>query len=524
MAKTHFAKHIGGACLSLMILASTSCKVKKEETKSPIQKPNILVIFADDLGYGDVSCNKTNGFKTPQIDQLANEGIRFTSGYATSATCTPARYSMLTGAYPWKNKRAQILAGDAPLLIDTTWTTLPKMLQQQGYHTSVIGKWHLGLGDGSVNWNKEVTPGPRAVGFNDEYIMAATNDRVPCVYINNGLVDHLDPNDPIEVNYKKNFPGQPTGKANPELLKMKTTQGHNQSIVNGISRIGYMKGGKSALWKDEDMADLFLNKAKQYITNHKDEPFFLYYALHEPHVPRIPHPRFVGKSGMGPRGDAILEADWCVGEIMNHLKSLGLDENTIVIFSSDNGPVTDDGYADQADELLGDHTPLGPLRGGKYSLLDGGTRVPFFIRWTNHIKPGTSDALVTQMDFLASFAHMLDVKDINLRDSKNVLDAFLGKDNVGRKEFVFEAIDHKTGLRQGDYILIPPYNGGKYIDWGVMNETGNSKEYQLYNIKEDIGQAKNIAPEKPELLKKMTARYEELTKGYKWKTKFKPAL
>lgn len=515
MNKTHFTKHLGGACLSLMMLASTSCKVKNETKKEPTKKPNILLIYTDDLGYGDVSCYGGKVLKTPNIDNIAEEGIRFTSGYCASATCTPARYSMLTGAYPWKNKKAEILAGNAPLLIDTTWTTLPKMLQHQGYHTGVIGKWHLGLGNGSVDWNKEVEPGPRAVGFTDEYIMAATNDRVPCVFINNGHVDHLDPNDPIQVDYQKNFEGQPTGKDNPEMLKLGTTQGHDQSIVNGISRIGFMKGGKSALWKDENMADLFLNKAKQFLTNHKEEPFFLYYALHEPHVPRVPHPRFVGKSGLGARGDAILEADWCVGEIMKHLKSLGLDENTIVIFSSDNGPVTDDGYADKADELLGDHKPLGPLRGGKYSLLDGGTRVPFMVRWTNHIKPGVSDALVTQTDFLASFAHLLGVKDVNLRDSKNTMDTFLGKNNKGRDEFVFEALGHKTGLRKGDYIFIPPYEGGHYIEWGVMNETGNGKVDRLYNIKEDIGQAKNLAEEKPELLKEMKARYQELVKGYK---------
>ncbi|QZE12926.1 sulfatase-like hydrolase/transferase [Halosquirtibacter laminarini] len=514
MNQTRITNTIGGAFLSLLMLGTTSCK--EDASKKEVKKPNIIIIMADDLGFGDVSCNGATEIKTPNIDKIATGGIRFTNGYCASSTCTPARYSMLTGAYPWKNKKAEVLAGNAPLLIDTTWNTLPRMLQSQGYKTTVIGKWHLGLGNGNVDWNKEVTPGPRAIGFDSEYIMAATNDRVPCVYINNGHVDNLDPNDPIQVSYKKNFEGEPTGKNNPEMLRMKTTQGHNQSIINGISRIGFMKGGKSAIWKDEDMADLFLEKAKQYVTDHKDKPFFLYYALHEPHVPRLPNSRFVGKSGMGSRGDAILEADWCVGEFMKHLHKLGLDENTIVIFTSDNGPVTDDGYADQADELLGNHKPLGPLRGGKYSLYDGGTRIPFFVKWTNHIKPGESNAVVTQLDFLASFASLLNVKGIDLKDSEDHMDAILGKDLKGRQELVFEALGHKTGLRQGDYIYIPPYKGGHYISWGVMNETGNSKEEQLYNITDDIAQQKNLAETNPAVLKKMKERYQELTKGYKW--------
>ena len=230
--------------------------------------------------------------------------------------------------------------------------------------------------------------------------MAATGDRVPTVYVENRRVVGLDPADPITVNYSAPVDEGATGKSNPELLKMAPSHGHDQTIVNGISRIGYMKGGKAALWKDEDMADDFTRRAVRFIEQQKARPFFLFFALHDPHVPRVPHPRFAGKTTMGPRGDVIVETDWSVGEILDTLDRLKLTDNTLVIFTSDNGPVVDDGYKDDAVARLGSHTPSGPFRGGKYSHFEGGTRVPFIVRWPGRVKPGTSDALISQVDFL----------------------------------------------------------------------------------------------------------------------------
>jgi arylsulfatase A-like enzyme len=188
-----------------------------------------------------------------------------------------------------------------------------------------------------------------------------------------------------------------------------------------------MKGGKSARWIDENMADTFLEKSVRFLEENREKPFFLYYALHQPHVPRVPHQRFVGKSGMGPRGNAILEADWCVQEFLSELDRLDLASNTIVIFSSDNGPVLNDGYWDQAEELKGKHKPAGILRGGKASLFEGGTRVPFIIRWPEKIKHGKSEAIVCQIDFLASFAKLLNRPREKKYDSKNLMKAFLGE-------------------------------------------------------------------------------------------------
>ena len=298
-----------------------------------LPKPNVIIIYADDLGYGDVSSYGLGTLQTPNIDKIANEGIRFTNGYASSATCSPSRYALMTGTYPWRNNKAKILTG-ANLIIDTTEMTLPKMFKSMGYRTGIVGKWHIGLGSennrvnlvvnnltreiiketkavfGTINYNRKVKPGPNEVGFDHSFIMADTQDRVPTVYIENGNVVNLDPSDPLEVSFRGNFEGEPTGLNNPELLSMMWHHGHNSSIVNGVPRIGFQRGGKSAMWSDIDMADKFLDEAKKYINSVKDEPFFLYYTLQQPHVPRTPHPRFEGSSGMGPRGDVIVEADW----------------------------------------------------------------------------------------------------------------------------------------------------------------------------------------------------------------------
>jgi arylsulfatase A-like enzyme len=330
--------------------------------------------------------------------------------------------------------------------------------------------------------------------------MAATQDRVPTVYIEDGYVDKLDPTDPIEVDYEQNFEGEPTGKDNPELLTMNWHHGHNNSIVNGIPRIGFMKGGEAAKWSDVDMADHFLTKAQEYVKNHKQEPFFLYYAMQQPHVPRTPHPRFVGSSGMGPRGDVIVEADWCIGEFMKTLEAEGLLENTLVILTSDNGPVLNDGYYDEAVEKLGDHQPAGPFRGGKYSLFEAGTRVPFITYWKGKIEPRVSDALVCQLDLLASLASLVGDEETTT-DSEGMLDVLMGKSTHGRELLVLEATS-RTALRQGNWLMIPPYDGPAKNDH-VNIELGNSKDFQLYNLKNDLGQQTNLAESNPEKLEEM---------------------
>lgn len=482
----------------------------------PARHPNIIVMYADDLGFGDVGCYGATKIRTPNIDRLAGGGVKFVQGYASAATCTPSRFSLLTGSYPWRNQRAAILPGDAPLIIEKGTQTLPSMLRQAGYRTGVVGKWHLGIGRGNINWNEPIQDTPLDVGFDESFIFPATNDRVPCVYVDGHKVVGLDPADPIEVSYAKEnpFPDQPTGKANPELLKMNYSHGHDMSIVNGVSRIGYMRGGKAAQWEDEKMADVFADRATDFIRRHKGQPFFLYYAFHQPHVPRLPGPRFAGTTGMGPRGDVIAEMDFCVGRVLDTLDELGLAKDTIVIFSSDNGPVLDDGYEDQAVELCGDHHPAGPLRGGKYSLFDGGTRVPFVLRWSGTVQPGQSEAIVSHQDFLASFASMVGValaQDAG-PDSLNLLDALLGRSDQGRSELVTEGTKAKTLLRQGDWVFIPPHKGPA-VNLATGTELGNAPEPQLYDLSQDIGQIRNVAAERPEKVAAMTERLRDIGNG-----------
>lgn len=475
------------------------------------QKPNVIIVLADDLGYGDVSAYGTTTISTPNIDRLANEGVRFNNGYATSATSTPSRYAMMTGMYPWKNPDAKILPGDAPLIISTEQYTLPRMMQENGYATGAIGKWHLGMGSGNVDWNGTITPGAKEIGFDYSCLIAATNDRVPTVYVENGNVVGLEKDDPIEVSYKQNFPGEPTALTNPEMLKMMWHHGHNCSIVNGIPRIGYMKGGTKARWKDEDMADYFVAKVKEFIASHKDEPFFLYYGLHEPHVPRAPHQRFVGSTTMGPRGDAIMEADWCVGEMMVELEKNGLLENTLIIFTSDNGPVLQDGYVDCAEELVGDHKPCGGLRGGKYSLYDAGTHVPMFAYWKGKIKPVVSDAMMCQMDFLASIASLIKCDIPQGLDSRNHLSTLLGKTDRGRESLVTEAMG-RLAYRKGEWALIPPYQGAERNETG--NELGNLPNWCLFNLTEDPSQQQDYSKSDEPRLNAMKTEFLEQASGY----------
>ncbi len=473
-------------------------------------RPNVVIIYTDDLGYGDTSAYGATSIKTPNIDRLAKEGLRFTDAHSEAATCTPSRYSLMTGEYAFRKPGTGILPGNAALIIQPGQTTLPSIFAKAGYATGAVGKWHLGLGPaGGPDWNKEIVPNPNSIGFTYSFIMAATGDRVPTVYVENGRIVGLDSADPITVSYGTPVGDWPTGKAHPELLKMPSSHGHDQTIVNGVGRIGYMTGGRAALWKDEDMADVFTGKAVEFIEKNRNAPFFLYFATHDPHVPRVVHPRFAGKSGLGPRGDAILEADWSAGQIIDALDRLKLTNNTLVIFTSDNGPVVDDGYKDDAKEKLGSHRPPGPFRGGKYSTFEAGTRVPFIVRWPGHVKPGVSDALVSQVDFLASFAAFTKQPlDADAGpDSVDTMAAFLGASSRGRDSAIEEA--GGIALRRGQWKYIEP-NKRQRISQDTGIELGNSPEPQLYDLAKDPGETKNLAAEMPEKVRELASELDAL--------------
>jgi len=498
------------------LLICFSLHVKAQQNN----RPNVIILYTDDLGYGDLSCYGAKAIATPNIDWLADNGLRFTDAHCTASTCTPSRYSILSGQYAWRKKGTNILPGDANLTIATNITTLPKVFQRAGYMTGAVGKWHLGLGSSSpIDWNKKVTPGPAEIGFDYSFIFPATADRTPTVFMENQTVVALDTSDPISVNYNKPFPGELSGRDHPEMLKMKSDphQGHDGHITNGIGRIGFMKGGTRAQWTDEELGYTFNTKAIGFIDQslQAKKPFFLYYAIHDIHVPRMPATEFKGKSKLGYRGDAILEMDHTVGVILNALKERGLLNNTLIIFSSDNGPVLNDGYIDASPEtaLREDYKPAGIYRGGKYSVLEGGTRIPFIVYWAGNVKPHTiSKSLFAQIDLMASFAGMLKEKlPLNeFTDSRDYFTTLTGKENRSC-DFVIEQPANRTSLAiiKDGWKYISPSTGPALMK-EVNIETGYSSEEQLYNLKENPEETYNLVKQFPEKVEELKTLLEKI--------------
>ena len=475
-------------------------------------KPNIVFILADDIGYGDLGCYGATRVKTPHCDRLAREGLRFLDAHATASTCSPTRYAFITGQYAWRNPLgAGILSGEAPLAVDTAKPSTSSILHQAGYRTAIVGKWHIGLGKGDLDFNTEIAPGPNELGFDYAFFFPATGDRVPCVFIENHRVVGLDPNDPIRTSYAHKIGDEPTGKENPELLKMKPSHGHDATIINGISRIGWMSGGKSARWVDELMADTLTKKAVGFIEQNKDKPFFLYLATHDIHVPRVPGDGYRAKSGCGIRGDVIEEFDGTVGAVLDTLERLKLADNTLVIVTSDNGGVMDDGYQDGAVEDAHGHKCNGVLRGYKGSLWEGGNREPFIVRWPGHIQPGkTSDELIGLVDMMATFAAAAGVEmpaDAG-PDSFNVLPALLGGKSPRDHLVVQSNGTARQAIRVGNWKYIP--GNGKRAARGPVAAYATGPETQLYDLANDLAEEHNLAEARPEKVKHFKAMLDKI--------------
>ncbi|WP_068544292.1 sulfatase family protein [Thalassotalea crassostreae] len=511
-------KKIQQTLLGVLVLTAMGCSeqstvVDSNDKNTPAKKkPNVVIFYVDDLGFGDLSSYGMTATQTPNVDELAAQGIRFTDAHSSAATCTPSRYSLLTGQYAFRNNAA-ILPGDAPLIIDYTKPTLPKMMKKAGYKTAVVGKWHLGLGRGTVDWNKDVKPGPLELGFDYSFLMPATGDRVPTVYLENHKVVNLDPNDPIVISYEDRIGERPVGTESPELLKQTADLQHSATIVNGISRIGWMQGGKSAEWIDEDFPQVFTDKAIDFIQQSKDEPFLLFFPFHDIHVPRVPNEMFAGKSGMGPRGDAILQMDWMTGRIVDELKKQGIYDNTLIIYSSDNGPVMDDGYDDQAEEMRGAHDPSGGFRGGKYSAYEAGTRVPMIVTYPDGmVAAGVSDALISHIDLYRTLATFTGVElaENEAVDSENVLAALLDSNADARDEMLEESFT--ISLRSGKWKYIEPFNGVT-PDW-LANKTaienGLMTVPQLFDMSNDVKEQVNIADKYPEKVAELQQRIDDI--------------
>ncbi len=479
---------------TIMLAAGASAgpsQLQQAAASTPTSKPNIVFILADDVGYGDFGCYGATKVLTPNIDQLAREGLRFTDAHAPSAVCTPSRYALLTGQYAWRNPAGDhILPGNAPLSIKPGTLTVPALLKAAGYRTAAVGKWHLGLGDTAPDWNIEIKPGPLEVGFDECFLIPATGDRSPCVFLENHRVRNCDPKDPITVDYVNCLPGH----ANP---------------VAGIGRIGAMTGGKAALWKDEEIADTLTAQATSFIERNKAGPFFLYFATHDIHVPRMPAARFRRASQAGVRGDVIQEFDWCVGEVLKTLEKLKLADHTLVLVSSDNGGILDHGDSVERDgdvKSNNGHAFNGPLRGTKGTPYEGGTRVPLIARWPGKIQPGTSDELVCLVDTLATCA-ALTGQSLPAQagpDSFNLLPVLLGqkRDKPVRDTLVEHS--RRMGVRQGQWKLVSTLGERR-----KKGPEANSPP-ELYNLARDLGETKDLAREQPDKVRELTAILQQI--------------
>ncbi len=473
-------------------------------------KPRAVVVFyADDLGYGDTSTYGQSRVPCPNLDRLAAEGRKFTDAHSPTSVCTPSRYSLLTGDYAFRRPGTTILDGDAKLILPLAGgpkLTLPEMMRRAGYRTAAIGKWHMGLGAGDepTNWNMRVSPGPNEVGFDHSFVMAATADRVPCVFLRNGNVVGLDPADPIEISYDnvpRKWDDEITSHTNPELLKAwgrPSDRQHDKTIIDGISRIGHMRGGKAACWRDQEISDTLCREADDFLRESDGKPVFIYFCTSDVHVPRDPHPRFRGKTDLGIRGDVAVEMDDALGQIRASLKKYGYDD-TLFVFTSDNGPFIPDGYEDGAPEAWKGVNPAHPWRGGKYGPYEGGTRVPFVVSWPGEIAPGSeSSALVSQTDIARTLASIVgeSVPEGSMRDSLDLADVIVDGAKEGRTELVEQPGWGPGGFRSGNWKLVSGGNG----------------KPQLYDLSCDPAETRDVAQEHPEIVSRLAARLAEIRK------------
>jgi arylsulfatase A len=474
--------------------------------KNNFRKPNIVFILADDLGYGDLGCYGATKVKTPNIDKISEQGIKFTDAHSPSAVCSPSRYNLLTGRYCWRTwaKTGCIWAND-PLVIEQDQTTIASLLKEEGYKTGIVGKWHLGFGNPNdeefddllgIDYNNEIKPGPTEVGFDYFYGYHGVPQE-PNVFIENGKVVGLDPDDPIILHY------DPRPEFDADYLNRPRTDNVKLTLASG----------KSAVYDFEDAAINLTKKAVSFIEENQDNPFFLYFAERNIHVPIKPNKRFVGTSDCGLYGDFIHELDWSVGEILDTLDRLGLSDNTLVIFSSDNGAVSE-GHQPAAYVNYDGHMACGPLRGQKTEIWEGGHRVPFLAKWPGMIKPGTiSNEMIAFTDMLATFAaiHGRELLNEEGPDSFSILPVLLGEetDEPVRENLVNDSHKGLYSIRQGPWKLIFGKGGGG-LGWSEEDKKQSQSYMQLYNLEEDLQEKNNLVDKHPDIVQKLVNRFDEI--------------
>ncbi len=498
--------------LGAAVTASGSPEKRRRGATEPLRQvspPNIVFILADDVGWGDLGSYGATKTRTPNLDRLAGEGVRFTRAYASAPACSASRYALLTGRNHWRDDVDLVISAEGPLAIQRDRPNLPSLLKAAGYTTGVVGKWHLGFGEAGPDWNGELAPGPLEVGFDHFYGFPVTNGHVPCVYIDGHNVVGLDPADPIRIDLKNPLDDGPTGETPGIELKIKPEfRSHAGTVVDGISRIGYMSGGKRARWKDEEITDTLTREAVRFIEANRDERFFLYFATHDVHAPFWPHRRFRGASQSGNRGDALFALDWSVGEVLTTLDRLGLRDNTLVIFSSDNGAGKVAGFWLDPGSVASGHKANAPWRGGKGSVYEGGLRVPFVVRWPSRVPAGVvSDAMFGLVDMTASLA--------SLAGQAGPHDAAIDSVNV------LPALMSPSAADDGRRDLVCSMDGERFAIWHKswkmhMARVGAdaSLPVELYDLAVDPAETKNIADQHPEVVRNLASILRrELARG-----------
>jgi arylsulfatase A-like enzyme len=475
--------------------------------------PNVLLINVDDLGYGDVGAYGATLVKTPNIDKLASEGVRFTDFHTASAVCSPSRYALITGTYPARVDFYGAMFLREPLRVDTAKMTIAKVMKKAGYATAAIGKWHLGFGnDRPVDWNKPLKPGPLELGFDYYFGVPVLNSHPPFVYVENHHVVDYDPDDPLVYGQHAE------------------TRWFQEKF--GLVDIG---GAKAAHFRFDDrmVGTTLMNKTIEYIKTPREVPFFLYLATTNIHHPFTPAPRFIGTSEAGRYGDFIHELDWMVGEILKALDEEGLADNTMVIFTSDNGGMLNQGGQDA---YVAGHHMNGELFGFKFDAWEGGHRVPFIVRWPGKTPEGkVSEVLASNVDLLATMAALVNQEEMasEAKDSRNMLPAILGKKEPVREQLIIAPNSKRhLSIRKGPWMYIPAQGGGGFwspnvgdhtfggpaaIEWAGQENSdivdGKIREdappAQLYNLEKDPTQNRNVYREHPEIVQELHQLLEE---------------
>ncbi|MCP4046709.1 MAG: arylsulfatase [Gammaproteobacteria bacterium] len=475
-----------------LLVVGTSCS-KTETPIAPdaetVSPPNIVIILADDMGMGDVGAyNAASKVPTPGLDTLAASGMRFTDAHSPSSVCTPTRYALLTGRYAWRSSlKKGVLKGYDPLLIDPARRTIATMLHEQGYATAAIGKWHLGLGDQEVtDYSKPLTPGPNDVGFDYFFGIPASLDFAPYTFVEDNRVYTSFDGDEVDDSERRRYGGEGFWRAGPIARDFAHIDVLPQIMEHSVDYI-----------RDQANSD-------------SDQPFFLYVPLSAPHTPWMPTPEFIGRSEAGYYGDFVAQVDHTVKQIINALEETGVSDNTIVVFTSDNGAR----WLPEDNEQWGHRANMGN-RGQKADIHEGGHRIPMIVSWPGKISPDTETGhLTTLADLYATIADVAGVEPgpEDGEDSESVLPTLLGEGQAQRAFVVHHSARGMFALRAGDWKLIEGLGSGGFTKPAVIEPEEGGPAGQLYNLAEDPTEETNLYLERPDVVENLTLILQE-TRG-----------